>query len=105
MSDNTLAALPWAPLDAQPGDVRGLPEFERDALIISTTQVDGQWVILNRYCDDIWHLDGFTSNTQASHKRLDFRTVPPAFRAVMKAMLYRYLRRGRGGAVRLKGGT
>lgn len=103
MSDNTLAALPWAPLAAQPGDVRGLPESERDALIISATQVDGQWVILSRYGDDIWHLDGFTSNVPVSKKRLDFGTVPQAFRGVMKAMFYRYLRRGRRGAVRPKG--
>ncbi|MGQ7815351.1 integrase [Metapseudomonas furukawaii] len=103
MSDNTLAALPWAPLTAQPGDVRGLPESERDALIISATQVDGQWVILSRYGDDTWHLDGLTSNTGASGKLLDFGTVPPAFRAVMKATQYRYLRRGRVGAGRPKG--
>jgi hypothetical protein len=103
MSDNTLAAFPWAPLASQPGDVRGLPESERDALIISATQVDGQWVILSCYGDDTWQLDGFTSNVQANDKRLDFGTVPPAFRAVMKAMLYRYLRRGRRGAGRPKG--
>ncbi|AYF88138.1 integrase [Pseudomonas sp. DY-1] len=102
MNDNTLATLP-SPLAAQPSDARGLPEPERDALIISATQVDGQWVIRSRYGDNIWHLDGFTSNAQASRKWLDFSTVPPAFRAVMKAMLYRYLRRGRRGAVRPKG--
>ncbi|AVZ17511.1 integrase [Pseudomonas aeruginosa] len=103
MSDTPLATLLWAPLAAQPGDVRGLPESERDALIISAIQVDGQWVIRSRYGDDIWHLEGFTSNVKASGKRLDFGTVPPAFRAVMKAMLYRYLRRGRLGAKRPKG--
>ncbi|RON16794.1 integrase [Pseudomonas frederiksbergensis] len=103
MSDNTLAALPWAPLAAQPGDVRELSESERDALIISATQVDGQWVILSHYGDDTWQLDGFPSNVPASKKRLDFGTVPPAFRAVMKAMLYRYLRRGRRGMNRPKG--
>ena len=104
MSVNTLAELHWAPLDAQPGDVRGLLESERDALIISATQVDGHWVILSRYVDDVWQLNGFTSNVSDSHKRLNFDTVPPAFRAVMKAILYRYLRRGRHGAARPKGG-
>ena len=103
MSDNTLVVLPWAPLSVQPNDMRGLPESERDALIISATQVDGQWIILSRYGDNIWQLDGFTSNVAASKKRLDFRTAPPAFRAVMKAILYRYLRRGFDGAVRPKG--
>lgn len=103
MSNNTLAALPWPPLSTQPVDARGLPESERDALIISATQVDGQWVILSRYGDDTWQLDGFTSNVPANKTRLDFGTVPPAFRAVMKAMLYRHLRRGRRGTGRPKG--
>ncbi len=103
MSDNILAELPWAPLTAQPGDVRGLPESEGDNLIISATQVDGQWVILSRYGDDIWQLGGFPGNVEANKKRLDFSTVPQAFRRVMKAILYRYLRRGRCGAGRPKG--
>lgn len=105
MSENTLAALPWAPFATQPADVRGLSESERDTLIISAVQVDGQWVILSRYSDDIWQLDGFTSNVRAGHKRLNFGTLPPAFQAVMKAMLYRYLRRGRREAGRPKGGA
>ncbi|TPG93429.1 integrase [Pseudomonas caspiana] len=97
MSDNTLMML------AQPGDVRGLLEPGRDALIISAAQVDGQWVTLSRYGDDIWHLDGFTTNISASQRRLKFGIVPLAFRAVMKAILYRYIRRGRRGAGRPKG--
>lgn len=99
MSDNTIVEL----LTNQADDVRGLPESERNALIISTTQVDGQWVILSRYGDDTWQLDGFTSNVSASKTRLSFSTVPPAFRPVLKAILYRYLRRGRLGASRPKG--
>ncbi|KJZ64640.1 tyrosine-type recombinase/integrase [Pseudomonas fluorescens] len=105
MNDNALTALHWPPLATQPGDVRQLPESERDALIISATQVDGQWVILSRYGDDTWELDGFTTNVRACQKRLDFGILPPAFRAVMKALLYRYLRRGRFGAGGPKGGT
>jgi len=98
MSDNS-----WIPIAAQPEDVRGLPESERNALLISATQVNGQWVILSRYGDDIWQLDGFPSNTPPNRKRMDFGTVPSAFRAVMKAMMYRYLRRGRNGTGRPKG--
>jgi hypothetical protein len=103
MSDKNVAALPWARITNQQGDVRGLPDSERDTLIISATQVDGQWVILSSYGDDIWQLDRFSSNVPANKKQLDFRTVPQAFRAVMKAILYRYLRRGRSGASRPKG--
>lgn len=103
MSYNTIAEPTWALLVAQSDDVRGLPESERDALIISATQVGGQWVILSRYGDNIWHIAGFTSNVKSSDKRLDFNTLPQAFQAVMKAMLYRYLRRGRSGAGRPRG--
>lgn len=103
MSDNTLAAIPWAPLAAQPSHVHGLSESERDALIISATQIDGQWVILSRYGDDIWQLDGFSTNVSACRKFLDFGTLTPEFRAAMKAMFYRYLQRGIHGARRPKG--
>ncbi|NMZ71035.1 hypothetical protein SAMN05216370_3656 [Pseudomonas peli] len=105
MSDNTLAALPLAYLNGQPDDVRGLPATERDTLIVSATKVDGQWVILSHYGEDTWQLSGFTSNIQTSKKRLNFSKVPPAFRAVMKAILYRYLNRGNHGWGRPKGGA
>ncbi|WP_165671473.1 integrase [Metapseudomonas otitidis] len=103
MSEKTLVELPCPSFAVQSDDTRGLPESERDALVISATPVDGQWVILSRYGDDIWQLDGFTSNTRAGQKRLDFGTIPQAFRAVVKAIMYRYLRRGLNGVNRPKG--
>ena len=105
MIDNTLEALPWASITAQPGDVRGLPDSERDGLIITATQIDGQWVILSRYVDDTWQLTGFPSNASAHMKWMKFGTVPTAFRTVMKAIFYRYMRRGRSGSDRPKGPT
>lgn len=103
MNDTLPAVIPWDTLTAQPNDVRGL--HKHDTLIISATQVDGLWIIVSRYGDDIWQLDGFTSNVSASRKRMDFKLVPMAFRPVMKAMLYRYLRRGRRGGTRPKGSS
>ena len=103
MNDNVLAVLTSDVFTAQPSDVRGL--HERDTLIISATQVDGLWVIISRYGDDIWKLDGFSSNVPACQKYIDFNLVPMTLRAVMKAMLYRYLRRGRRGGMRPKGST
>lgn len=105
MNDSTSEALPWASIATQPGDVRGLPESERDKLIITATQVDGQWVILSRFGDDIWQLSGWPSNVPPHKKLLDFSKVPQAFRAVMKAMVYRYIKRGRRDANRPKGAT
>lgn len=92
-------------LESRPMDVRGLLASERDAQIISAAKVDGQWVIRSHYGDDIWYLDGFTSNTAESGKRIDFGSIPAVFRAVMKAIVFRYLRRGRAGQQRPKGGT
>ncbi|WP_253756907.1 integrase [Pseudomonas fluorescens] len=100
-----MSEILWAPFDTQPGDVRGLPESERNALIISATQVDEQWVVLSRYADNVWQLVDIASNVPASHKRLDFGKVPGSFRAVMKAALYRYLRRGISVGRRPKGMT
>lgn len=105
MIDNALEALPFASIIAQSGDVRGLSESERDGLIINAIQIDGQWVIRSRYGDDIWQLSGFPANVQAGTRQLKFGSVPPAFRAVMKALIYRYIMRGRHASDRPKGAT
>lgn len=103
MTDNTLEKLAWASMTTQPGDVIGLPESEREGLIITATRVDGHWIIISRYSDDIWQLDGLPSNVSASNREINFGSVPHAFRAVMKAMVYRYMRRGRRESVQPKG--
>ncbi|NKF26571.1 tyrosine-type recombinase/integrase [Pseudomonas sp. BGM005] len=105
MTKNTELSLPWDCVESQPVDVRELQESQRDALIVSATQVEGHWVIISRYGDDCWQLDGIPSNIRDSQKHLDFQRVPTAFRAVMKEVMYRYWRRGRAGKQRPKGGT
>ncbi|MGP5370422.1 integrase [Pseudomonas helleri] len=105
MIDDISEELPFAAITAQPWDVRGLSDSERDRLIISTNQVDEHWVIISRYGDDVWYLTGFPKNVPKSHKRIAFDTVPPAFRQVAKAVFYRYLIRGRDGTDRPRGAT
>lgn len=97
--------LPFANITAQPGDVRGLSDSEQDRLIISANQVDGHWVIISRYGDDVWYLNGFPKNVAISDRRIAFDTVPPVFRQVVKAVFYRYLRRGREAGNRPRGAT
>lgn len=92
-------------VELQPSDVRALPKNEREALIVSTLCVDGNWVILSHYGDDTWELKGFTSNTCYSQRLLEFGRVPLTFRTVMKDVIYRYLMRGREGQVRPDGST
>lgn len=105
MIDSIPEFSPCASITAQPGDVRGLPDSDRDNLIITATQVDAQWIILSRYGDDVWQIDGFPKNTRASTRQLNFGSMPQPFRAVMKSIIYRYIRRGRRGADRPRGNT
>jgi len=102
---NNKVTTPRTFINSQPGDLRELSEIERDALIVSSVQVEGRWITLSRYGDDVWKIDGLPSNSPDSRKNMDFRRVPAQFRAVMKEMLYRYRRRGRNGQKRPSAGT
>lgn len=105
MSDNNSKELPWANIAAQPGDVRGLSDSERDKLIIHATQVDGRWVILSRYGDDSWQLPGVPSNVPPNGRQINFQSIPPVFRAAAKSIFFRYMSRGLHDAGRPKGAT
>ena len=103
MNNNAVVSLTWPDVESQSWDVRELSDSLRDTLIVSATQVDGHCVVISRYGDDSWHLDGVPSNKSNFNTYLKFKLVPAAFRAVMKAIMYRYLRRGREGQQRPKG--
>ena len=89
-------------VEAQPADVRNLLDAQRDRLIISFINVDGHWQALSHYGDDRWRLVDTTTNRSAASAVLSFSKLPAAFRGVMKAVIYRYLVRGRDGQVRPK---
>lgn len=91
------SAATWA---TPPRDVRGLAYEERDALVISTRTIDGRCIVLSRYGDERWHLVGQPTNKPPSEQAVNFNTLAPAWRATMKALLYRYLHRGREGQKR-----
>lgn len=103
MNNNAVVSLTWPDIESQPWDVHELPNSLRDTLIVSAPQVDGHYVVISRYGDDSWHLDGIPSNKANYDTYLKFKLVPPAFRAVMKLIMFRYLRRGREGKQRPKG--
>lgn len=105
MSALNTDALQWSELGQQPGDVRKLAVNEREALIISATRVGREWVILSRYRDMTWRLEGFTSNVPDGVREIDFSRVPIEFIPVMKSVMYRYLRRGRAGQKRPSAST
>ena len=85
------------PMDGQTPDVRLLDDHERDTLIISASNVDENWVVRSRYGDDIWMLSGSPTNAMPSLSKLNFLSIPANFRDVAKAMLYRFMQRGRAG--------
>lgn len=87
-------------MQTQPRDVRGLSAKDRDALIVSMVQVDGKWRILSRYGDLDWEFHIKATNSLPYNRFLRFSRVPEPFRATMKAVLYRYIRRGTSGSVR-----
>lgn len=95
-------ALELAPslVETQAHDARGLASENRDALIVSIIQVDGKWRILSRYGDPQWEFHIKATNSLPYDRFIKFSRVPETFRATMKAILYRYIRRGRVGGVR-----
>ncbi len=66
--------------------------------MISTIEVDGHWLLVSKYQDQIWKLTVHTTNTRTSRGVIDFSTVPAPFQTTVKAILYRYLRRGLAGS-------
>ncbi|MDP1540716.1 MULTISPECIES: integrase [Gammaproteobacteria] len=105
MSAHIADAPQWGELGLQPGDARELSVNEREALIISAIRVGSDWVILSRYRDMTWRLEGFTSNVPDGVREIDFGRVPIEFVLVMKSVMYRYLRRGRAGQKRPSAST
>jgi integrase len=87
-------------VELQSPDVRGIAPAERDALIVSAVKVDDAWRVLSLYGADRWELVGGTTNVCSSSRVLNFNLAPEPFRATMKAVVYRYLRRGRAGQKR-----
>ena len=88
-------AVTW--LEAQSNDVRGQMPDERDALVVSARMVGRHWLVLSRYGDNHWHFSGQPTNKQSSQLFIDFSVIPAALCPSMKAIVYRYLRRGREG--------
>jgi hypothetical protein len=81
----------------QPQSIRCLNIQQRDELITSMRKVDGKWLVVSRYADDIWWLVGAPTNVTKAMTKLDFLQIPTPFRAIVKEMLYRLKTRGRIG--------
>lgn len=78
-------------------DASSLPTDERNALTVSSRNVDGQQVVISRYGDPKWRLPNHPTNKAPSEQTVYFERVPEPFRETTKAMAYRYIQRGREG--------
>ncbi|HFS8098604.1 TPA: integrase [Pseudomonas aeruginosa] len=101
---NIVLANGMAP-DAQPAELRNLSSAERDRLIVSSVKVDGAWVILSKFGDDIWVLEGQPKNINKERRCINFNKVPAAFKSMFKEVTYCYLMRGRESRKRPSAGT
>lgn len=84
----------------QPLHVTGLSVDARDQLIITLKKVDGRWIVISRYGEANWKLNTPTTNSRSTDSKLDFNMIPETFRDTVKAVMYRYMRRGRAGQKR-----
>lgn len=105
MTTQNILPATWSLIESQPSDILQLNNSERNSLIISATKVDGRWITLSRYGDATWKLVGFTSNTSDARKILDFNKISSSFRETIKALIYRFMRRGRKNKRRPRGTT
>ncbi|WP_434519674.1 integrase [Pseudomonas sp. NFX1] len=98
-------ALPLARFADQSLDILKQPASERDKEIVCAKEINGKWIILSRYGDELWQIDGFPNNVVAKKRKIDFCSLPFSFRAIMKQIMFRYIRRGLIRTTRLRGGT
>ena len=93
---STSAARIWD----HPRDLRGVVDNERDGSIISTRTIEGRCMVLSRYADSRWHLPGQPTNKTPADQIVNFDVISPVWHEPIKAILYRYLCRGRDGQKR-----
>lgn len=95
MTKRKIDAIAFPDLAAQPTNANSLAQISRDKLIVSAVFVDSSWLVVSRYGDPIWIFFGGTTNKKPSSRSFNFDLFPENFRETMKAIAYRYLRRGR----------
>jgi len=91
--------------DSSRFDAREFSDTDFSSSVVETIQVDGQWIVYSRYGDDYWKLTDLPSNVPDSQRNLNFLKVPLEFQGIMKAIMFRYKRRGREGQRPAKGST
>lgn len=104
-SSGTVSSLPFKAFEllaSQPVSLLGLSKARRDCIVISAViDGDGREHVVSRFGDSTWDLtsDEWPLNTPASGKRIDWpRGNSEPLVDDIKAALYCWIKRGRGGA-------
>lgn len=79
--------------------------FVDGASIVSSIEINETLVVISRFEDDKWWLDGIPTNQSDSGRSINFSTTPINFRALVKHLLFRYLKHGRAGLPQPKGSS
>ena len=84
----------------QPMSLAGLTDLERGNVVVSAVlDDDGNTVVLSQVKDLVWEMWPFvtTPNTKESQKRLNWSSIPEAYREACQNVLYHYWKVGRAG--------
>ena len=84
----------------QPMSLAGLTDLERGNVVVSAVlDDDGNTVVISRVKDLVWEMWPFvtTPNTKENQKRLNWSSIPEAYREACQSVLYHYWKAGRSG--------
>lgn len=84
----------------QPMSLAGLTAVERGNVVVSAVlDDDGNTVVISRVKDLVWEMWPFvtTPNTKENQKRLNWSSIPEAYREACQNVLYHYWKVGRAG--------
>ena len=70
--------------DRQPSSPSVLSRAERDKLVVSIALIEGHWIVLSRFGDEVWQLLPTTSNTRLGRSKLDFGRIAAPLRDTWK---------------------
>lgn len=91
--------------NAKAADLTKIAGIDQDRLVISAMKIEGEWVIVSRFGDDIWNIGGHSKNVNKYQSTVNFKVVPEQYRNALKEITYCYLMRGRERTRRAKGLT
>lgn len=81
--------------------------YKKDLIVSELKLDDGKSHVLSYYGDPVWELpfNWFPTTQSQSERRINFSLMPECFQETTKTIIYRYMREGRNGFAKPRGGT